>query len=123
VVRYHLAVGSSGAVDWPGSGDSLRAPAAGAHPYREIAMWWLASRALVVAAAFLAAHLDWPHPFAGTGLDLLARRDGTWYRLVAERAYFLAPDIRKGRTSPLPVLAMQLTSTRRWAPPDPAAAG
>lgn len=62
----------------------------------ELAGWWLASRALVLACAAAAQVLGWPdrgwhpslvhHPFA-----LLGSWDALWYRLVALHGYLLIP--------------------------------
>jgi hypothetical protein len=63
-------------------------------PYARIVTWWAASRVVVVAAAVAADALGWPRDTAGGPLDLLAAWDGGWYRLVAERGYFLLPYVQ-----------------------------
>lgn len=77
----------------------------------EIAAWWLASRLLVAAAAVVADRSGWPRNLAGGPLELLAAWDGGWYRLVAERGYFLVPFIQSD-VAFFPLFPVLLTPAR-----------
>ncbi len=74
----------------------LGALAARVRRYGWVIRWWALSRALVLVPALVVQLLSWPRaswypsvvhrPFA-----LLGAWDGRWYRMVAERGYFVIP--------------------------------
>jgi hypothetical protein len=64
--------------------------------YRAIVGWWVAGRAVVLAAALTAQALRWPYrtwypPLGSEPFALLRAWDGRWYRIVASRGYLLLP--------------------------------
>lgn len=75
--------------DEPGHDESTSQVARSAH--RTILAWWLASRLIVFAVAVLIDVLDWPRRLSGGPFSALATWDGNWYRLIAERGYFILP--------------------------------
>src|SRR5262245_1023140 len=60
---------------------------------REIAFWWLGSRVLVFACAFIAQLAGWPqsNPTFSSRPFPLVMWDSQWYRIVAQRGYLLLP--------------------------------
>ena len=66
---------------------------------------------LVFGAAVVADSADWPRRVHGGPIDLLAASDGGWYRVVAERGYFLLPFIQSD-VAFFPLFPLLLTPAR-----------
>jgi hypothetical protein len=64
-------------------------------PGVQIALWWVGSRALVLACATLMHLVRWPtgyfHPEFKSPLAVLTSWDGRWYTQVARNGYLLVP--------------------------------
>src|SRR5437868_2489226 len=64
-------------------------------PGVQIALWWVGSRALVLACATLMHLVRWPsgyfHPEFKSPLAVLTSWDGRWYGQVARNGYLLIP--------------------------------
>lgn len=95
--------------------------ARGLHPYLFVGAWWAGSRLVVAAVAVLVQFLGWParhwHPgLVAHPLALLATWDSRWYRIVAERGYFLLPG-HESDTAFFPLLPTLLSVLHRTGLP------
>ena len=103
----------------PARSDALQVAA-----WREIALWWLGSRLIVIAVAVLVTELGWPRSDWRVGflldrgpLSLLGAWDGRWYSLVAEHGYVLVPG-HQSNAAFFPLLPIALTGLHALGVPS-----
>src|SRR5437667_108050 len=73
-----------------------RAARTRAAAYRAIAVWWAASRVVVLGTALALQAIRWPHPHWFPSVTtqpfaLLRAFDGRWYAFVATHGYLVLP--------------------------------
>ena len=84
--------------------------------YREIAAWWLLTRAVVFGAALAVGAIGWPAHPTHHGLGLLTGWDGNWYRRIATDGYHTTAS-GKSDLAFFPLLPVLMANARRLGIP------